>query len=66
MPLITPVISIGENYLTIVGVRHVNTPTHAPWSNLPISRVVANGISTKIPAKIARRLQQTKFSLSYE
>jgi hypothetical protein len=56
-----PANSIGDIYLTVIGVMEQKNPTHAPWINLPTKRVFMLVRSTRIPAKIEIALQRRKF-----
>ncbi len=53
-PFIVPANSIGESYLTVNGEIEQKIPTQTPWIKRPISKVFIFGISTNIPAKIAK------------
>ena len=51
-----PATSMGDIYLTIIGVRVLKKPTQNPWMSLPMRRAVMDFIRINKPPIIARIL----------
>ena len=60
-PTILPEISMGENYLTILGVAEVKKPIIIPCKNLPKISIFTFGTIVNIPAIKAIQLKITKY-----
>lgn len=60
-PTILPEISIGENYLTILGVAELKKPILIPCKNLPKTSIFIFGTIVNIPALKAIQLKTTKY-----